>query len=60
VLVYRQGEMLYSIETEEAGETLEWTFTDSPATATWYRIEMHARQSPDSEMLLFSSPIYTK
>ena len=60
VEVYKDRDLLTSFTADEAGGTLEETFTDSPDTPCRYRIEMRTKADPDAELLLFSSPIYVE
>jgi len=60
VEVLRNGEPWKSFAVDQPGGIVDVIFTDTPATASRYRIEMRADKAPDAEFLLLSSHIYAE
>lgn len=60
VKIIKNGNTFQSFSGHEPAGTAEYYFEDTPNSYSWYRVEMHIDDTDSSDMLLFSSPIYSE
>lgn len=60
IQVIKNGEVIKSWTEHTELSTVEYLFTDTAEDYSWYRVEMYAEETSESDLLLFSSPIYVE